>query len=328
MNGLRILKPRSIALIAILVSVLGHLYLFIGFPSFLFSKATPLEENIVAELRVEPVRKVQLSKPTAPAPSVRDDHSNAVGDGAKIEAGDGEENGGQGGEQAGQPFRVPEPGIYYYDAYLDGQYLQSASIEWQVDAKNGYRLYINIPYAFFGPFIFESRGKIDAYGLAPDFYLEHLGSRPVRFNRFDRDGTGGGKLFFSQKPEELKDIPPGTQDRLSLMMQLASLLGGNDQIDEKGTVREIPIANLDKLEIWRFQSQGEELSDAIFTMGPTVLRHYKRLPMKEQDLKRRNDIWLIKDFGWIPGRVRLENEKGRTIELFFKQLDPIADLPK
>jgi len=116
MNGLRILKPRSIALIAILVSVIGHLYLFIGFPSFLFSKAPPLEENIVAELRVEPVRKVQLSKPTAPAPSVRDDYSNAVGDGAKIEAGDGEENGGQGGEQAGQPFRLPEPGIYYYAA--------------------------------------------------------------------------------------------------------------------------------------------------------------------------------------------------------------------
>jgi hypothetical protein len=92
MNGLRILKPRSIALIAILVSVIGHLYLFIGFPSFLFSKAPPLEENIVAELRVEPVRKVQLSKPTAPAPSVRDDNSNAVGDGAKIGAGDGEKN--------------------------------------------------------------------------------------------------------------------------------------------------------------------------------------------------------------------------------------------
>ena len=89
---------------------------------------------------MEPVRKVQLSKPTAPAPSVRDDNSNAVGDGAKIGAGDGEKNGGQGGEQAGQPFRLPDSGIYYYDAYLDGQYLQSASIEWQVDAKNGYRL--------------------------------------------------------------------------------------------------------------------------------------------------------------------------------------------
>lgn len=67
----------------------------------------------------------------------------------------------------------------------------------------------------------------------------------------------GREVILSQKPDELKDIPPGTQDRLSLMMQLASLLGGNDQIDEKGTVREIPIANLDKLEIWRFQSQGK-----------------------------------------------------------------------
>jgi hypothetical protein len=247
-----------------------------------------------------------------------------VGEGVMIEAGDG----GQGGAQEGQAFRLPDSGIYYYDAYLDGQYLQTASIEWQVDPSNGYRLFINIPYAFFGPFIFESRGKIDAYGLAPDFYVEHLGSRPARFTRFDRDGKGGGKMFFSQKPEEMKDLPPGTQDRLSLMMQLASLLGGDDKIDEKGTVREIPIANLDSIETWRFQSQGEELSDAIFTMGPMVLRHYKRLPVKEKDFKRRNDIWLIKDFGWIPGRVRLENEKGRTIELFFKQLDPIADLPK
>ena len=324
MNGLRILKPRSIVLIALLISVLGHLYLFVGFPSFLFSKADPLEENFVAELRVEPIKKVKLSKPAAPTPTVQEASSNAVGDGAKIEAGDG----GQGGAQEGQAFRLPDSGIYYYDAYLDGQYLQTASIEWQVDPSNGYRLFINIPYAFFGPFIFESRGKIDAYGLAPDFYVEHLGSRPARFTRFDRDGKGGGKMFFSQKPEEMKDLPPGTQDRLSLMMQLASLLGGDDKIDEKGTVREIPIANLDSIETWRFQSQGEELSDAIFTMGPMVLRHYKRLPVKEKDFKRRNDIWLIKDFGWIPGRVRLENEKGRTIELFFKQLDPIADLPK
>lgn len=324
MNGLRIFKPRSIVLIALLISVLGHLYLFVGFPSFLFSKAAPLEENFVAELRVEPIKKVKLSKPAVPAPTVQEASSNAVGDGAKIEAGDG----GQGGAQEGQAFRLPDSGIYYYDAYLDGQYLQTASIEWQVDPSNGYRLFINIPYAFFGPFIFESRGKIDAYGLAPDFYVEHLGSRPARFTRFDRDGKGGGKMFFSQKPEEMKDLPPGTQDRLSLMMQLASLLGGDDKIDEKGTVREIPIANLDSIETWRFQSQGEELSDAIFTMGPMVLRHYKRLPVKEKDFKRRNDIWLIKDYGWIPGRVRLENEKGRTIELFFKQLDPIADLPK
>ena len=326
MNSLRLLKPRTIVLSAILISLMAHFYLFFGFPAFLFSKAVALEDTVVAELKVEQVKKVQLSKLKAPEPTVRDASSNAVGDGFKTEFLGNEGQGG--GEQEGQPFKVPESGVYYYDAYLDGQYLQTASIEWQFDPNQGYRLFINIPYAFFGPFIFESRGKIDAYGLAPDFYVEHLGSRPARFTRFDRDGKGGGKFFFSQKPEELKDIPPGTQDRFSLMMQLASLLGGDDQIDEKGTVREIPIANLDTVEIWRFQSQGEELSDAVTTMGPMVLRHYKRLPVKEIDKKRRNDIWLLKDFGWIPGRVRLENEKGRTFELFFKQVDPIADLPK
>lgn len=326
MTGLRLLKPRTIVLFAIFISLLVHFYIFVGFPSFLFSKAPPLEDVTIAELRVEPIKKVQLSKPPEPELSVQDESSNAVGDGAIVDAKGG--NGQSGLEQEGQPFRVPDPGIYYYDAYLDGQFIQTASIEWQFNLQSGYRLFINIPYAFVGPFIFESRGKIDAYGLAPDFYVEHLGNRPARFTRFDRDGQGGGKLFFSQKPDQLKDIPPGTQDRFSLMMQLASLLGGDDKIDEKGTVREIPIANLDTVEIWRFQSQGEELSDAIMTMGPMILRHYKRLPVKEIDNKRRNDIWLIKDFGWIPGRVRLENEKGRTFELFFKQVDPIGDLPK
>jgi hypothetical protein len=86
-----------------------------------------------------------------------------VGDGVVIESGSG--NGQGQTEQEGQAFRVPDPGIYYYDAYLDGQYLQTASIEWQFDPKLGYRLFINIPYAFVGPFIFESRGKIDAYGF-------------------------------------------------------------------------------------------------------------------------------------------------------------------
>ncbi len=111
MNGLRLLKPRTILLFAIVISVLTHLYIFVGFPSFLFSKAAPLEDVTVAELRVEPVKKVQLSKPPAPEPSVRDQSSNAVGDGEVIKPGGG---GGTGQvEQEGQAFRVPDPGIYY-----------------------------------------------------------------------------------------------------------------------------------------------------------------------------------------------------------------------
>ncbi|NDH79911.1 MAG: hypothetical protein EBY70_06705, partial [Burkholderiaceae bacterium] len=135
MNGLRLLKPRTIVLLAILISVFIHLYIFIGFPSFLFSKAAPLEDVTVAELRVEPIKKVQLSKPAAPEPSIRDQSSNAVGDGVVIESGSG--NGQGQTEQEGQAFRVPDPGIYYYDAYLDGQYLQTALIEWQFDPKLG-----------------------------------------------------------------------------------------------------------------------------------------------------------------------------------------------
>ena len=72
MNGLRLLKPRTIVLFAILISLMAHFYLFFGFPAFLFSKAVALEDTVVAELKVEQVKKVQLSKLKAPEPTVRD----------------------------------------------------------------------------------------------------------------------------------------------------------------------------------------------------------------------------------------------------------------
>ena len=131
MNGLRLLKPRTIVLLAIVISLLAHFYLFFGFPAFLFSKAAALEDTVVAELKVEQVKKVQLSKPKALEPTVRDASSNAVGDGFMTESAGGEGQGG--GEQEGQPFKVPESGVYYYDAYLDGQYLQtdgSGNLTW------------------------------------------------------------------------------------------------------------------------------------------------------------------------------------------------------
>ena len=45
-------------------------------------------------------------------------------------------------------------------------------------------------------------------------------------------------MFFSEKPEFTPTILPGTQDRFSLMFQFASLLNGDNKIDEAGLTSE------------------------------------------------------------------------------------------
>ncbi len=233
----------------------------------------------------------------------------------------GEQQGGA-ASQAGVAFKLPESGNFYYDSYVDGQKYQTGEIDWIVDG-NSYRLYVNIPYAFVGPFVFESRGSVDAYGIAPSIYWSQRGTRAPRYSRFDRNEKGEGQMFFSEKPEFTPEILPGTQDRFSLMFQLASLLNGDSKIDEAGSIRAIPVVDYNTLETWNFKSYGEATSEDIPSLGKSVNRHYALMQRENDPYKRQVDIWLAKDLEWLPGRIRSLESNGRVLELVFKQKNSI-----
>ncbi|WP_251371333.1 DUF3108 domain-containing protein [Polynucleobacter sp. TSB-Sco08W16] len=226
------------------------------------------------------------------------------------------------GNQQGAPFRLPQSGILYYDSYVDGQKYQTGEIDWIVEGNN-YRLYVNIPYAFVGPFVFESRGTVDAYGMAPAIYWSQRGTKAPRYSRFDRDGSGAGQMFFSEKPDFTPNIIPGTQDRFSLMFQLASLLNGDSKIDEAGSIRAIPVVDYNTLEMWQFKSYGEALNEDVPSLGVAINRHYALMQRENDPYKRQVDIWLSKDLEWLPGRIRSLESNGRVLELVFKQKNPL-----
>jgi hypothetical protein len=297
------------------LSLLGHLILFFGIPFFSFGSAPQIAEDLIirTELKLEPPKKIQIAK--APKKKIsKENSSNKVEDTKSLATGEqgGSEN------QKGAAFKLPESGIIYYDSYVDGQKYQTGEIDWIVDG-NGYRLYINIPYAFVGPFVFESRGTIDAYGMAPSIYWTQRGSKPPRYSRFDRDSKGGGQMYFSEKPEFTPAILPGTQDRFSLMFQFASLLNGDSKIDEAGSIRALPVVDYNTLEMWQFKSYGETVSEDIPTLGKSVNRHYALMQRENDPYKRQVDIWLAKDLEWLPGRIRSQESNGRVLELVFKQ---------
>ena len=303
-----------------LLSVLGHLILFFGLPFISFSEPAPIADDLIirTDLKVDPPKKIQITK--APKKIPKKSESTNVAEGLNLTT-----TGQQGGDSnlAGVAFKLPESGIIYYDSYVDGQKYQTGEIDWMVDGNN-YRLYINIPYAFVGPFVFESRGSVDSYGIAPIHYWSQRGSKPPRYSRFDRNESGRGRMFFSEKPEFTPEILPGTQDRFSLMFQLASLLNGDSKLDEAGSIRQIPVVDYNTLEMWNFKSYGETTSEDIPSLGKAVNRHYALMQRENDPYKRQVDIWLAKDLEWLPGRIRSQESNGRVLELVFKQKNPIA----
>lgn len=307
-----------------MLSLIGHFILFIGLPFFSFNQPPPIAEDLIlrAELKTEPPKKIQMSKSAKRVPKQSDLSTSSIDSGTNL-------NGQQGasGDQSGTAFKLPESGTIYYDSYVDGQKYQTGEIDWIVEGNN-YRLYINIPYAFVGPFVFESRGSVDAYGIAPSIYWAQRGTKPPRYSRFDRNDKGEGQMFFSDKPDFTPAILPGTQDRFSLMFQIASLLNGDSKIDEPGSIRSIPVVDYNTLEMWNFKSYGEKESEDIPSLGKSINRHYALMQRENDPYKRQVDIWLAKDIEWLPGRIRSLESNGRVLELIFKQKTPLPSTAK
>jgi len=319
------MKSLWIIAAALALSLLGHLIIFFGIPFFSFSSAPEISEDLIikTELKMEPPKKIQMAKAPKNKPPLAMQNSASIDDPNALNS-RGEQGGGS--NQKGVAFKLPQSGIIYYDSYVDGQKYQTGEIDWVAEG-NSYRLYINIPYAFVGPFVFESRGTIDPYGIAPSIYWTQRGTRAPRYSRFDRDENGAGQMYFSEKPEFTPTILPGTQDRFSLIFQIASLLNGDDKIDEPGSIRSIPVVDYNTLEMWQFKSFGEAINDDVPSLGTTTVRRYALMQRESDPYKRQVDIWLAKDLEWLPGRIRSQESNGRVLELVFKQKNPIDKLP-
>jgi hypothetical protein len=311
------MRSLRIVLLALFLSLVGHAILFWGIPYISFDSTPEISDDLVikAELKPSPPKKILIAR-TKPVKN----KSTTLANSGPAKSPVGEEGGGI--EQQGIPFKLPSSGIIYYDSYVNGQPYQTGEIDWIADGGT-YRLYINIPYAFVGPFVFESRGIIDAYGLAPIIYWSQRGARDPRYSRFDRNETGVGKMYFSDKPEYTPDIIRGTQDRFSLMFQMAALLNGDEKIDAPGSIRSIPVVDYNTLEMWHFKSYGESISDDVPSLGKSVNRHYALIQRESDPYKRQVDIWFSKDLEWLPGRIRAVESNGRVLELVFKQKNPL-----
>ena len=211
---------------------------------------------------------------------------------------------------AGVKFSVPPSGELQYDTFYNGVRNQPGTIHWTSNAQS-YEMVVSVPLPFVGTFVYSSHGRIDAFGLAPDQYIEKRGRRPedvAIFNRTDKN------IAFTRTPTTLP-LPDGAQDRFSMVMQLASLVRGDPAAYKPGVTQQFFVVDNNSGENWPVETIGDETIRT--AQGYLETRHFKRLPRHDGDL-RRIDVWLAPSLGWLPARIMQTEPNGTQFELVWR----------
>jgi len=149
-----------------------------------------------------------------------------------------------------------------------------------------------------------SRGVFDAAGLAPERFVDRRHGRDVRATNFQREA---GRLGHSGSPVTT-ELQPGTQDRLSWLLQLPAVLQSNPALAQPGAQVLMWVAvGRGAPQVWAFTVTGStrvELADG--TAVPALhLQRKSDLPYDQQV-----DVWLDPARQHLPLRVRLAAPPG------------------
>ena len=270
------------------------------------------QEHVLTATQPDAAAPAAASAPSAPdaasaATAASSANGNAAGAGA---AAPNAASASAAHATPGVKFSVPPSSDMQYDTFYNGVHNQPGTIHWTSDSQH-YEIVVSMPVPFVGPFTYSSHGRIDAFGLAPDQYIEKRGRRPEDVTIFNRTNK---QIAFTRTPTTLA-LPDGAQDRFSMVMQLASLVRGDPDAYKPGVTRQFYVADNNSGEIWPIETIGDETVRT--AQGFVGARHFMRLPRHAGD-DRRIDVWLAPSLGWLPARLVQTEPNGTQVELVWR----------
>ena len=156
-----------------------------------------------------------------------------------------------------------------------------------------------------GTLVQDSVGGVTAAGLAPNRYSERRGDRAPRSVSIDADRREA--LFGA---DVRRAVPPGVQDRLSAVVQLALLRQSRPALFERGATVELPMLGNSRVESvgWRVLGEETVATDA----GPVAALRLSRA-MVDAD-EPAIEVWLALDARIVPVRMRITEPNGRALD--------------
>jgi hypothetical protein len=185
---------------------------------------------------------------------------------------------------------------------FDGTFMQkgnatsgSGVLSWNIDGSS-YNLSLEATALVFFSQTERSEGKLSPQGLAPERYSSVRTGSSEKATHFIPEQ---GKIKFSNnKPDEILLL--GAQDRLSAVVQLAGIIGGDPERYKIVNRIQMQVADLDKAEIWEFNLQG--IGD--ITLPAANMQALKLIRTPRNEFDRRLEIWLSPQLGYLPIRIR------------------------
>ncbi len=176
-------------------------------------------------------------------------------------------------------------------------------LEWTV--KDGrYDASLAVRMVLLGTRSQTSVGRIGPQGLMPERFGER--QRDDAATHFDYEGQ---RVRFSRNRPDAP-LLPGTQDRLSVILQLAVRMQANPQDFEAGRELSMPVASSREVENWRWQVG--EMETLALPKGSVRARRLTRPALNERDSTI--ELWMAPTLQHLPVRIRVTQSNGDWLD--------------
>ncbi len=210
---------------------------------------------------------------------------------------------------------APASASITYNLFRNG--MQLGTISEQFDAKNGtYRATsearANGLLALFQrePVRFVSAGELTKAGLRPQRFE---GRQSGKSMAADFDWANNKLTLIHDGLHHALELPPGTQDRLSIMYQLMFAVRATHA---QAPFMDFTMTNGRKLERYRYSAQPDVTIDTPFRRLNTI----HLVKQREAD-DSGTEIWIAPDYGNLPVKVLIIEDDGVRYEQIVTQLD-------
>ena len=112
----------------------------------------------------------------------------------------------------------------------------------------------------------------------------------------------------------------GTQDRLSVFIQLGALLAAAPERYPPGTRISLATVSARAADVWAFTVEDEEALH--LPAGTISARKLQRLPRREHEHDQKAELWLAPALGYLPVRIRITQANGDFADLRLRSHAP------
>ena len=182
-------------------------------------------------------------------------------------------------------------------------YTARAELLWLQDGST-YEARLEVGAFLIGSRQFTSTGRVTADGLAPLRYSDK--ARNELAAHFDRERQ---RVTFSANTPDAP-LQSGAQDRVSVFVQLGSMIAGEPAKYPAGTTISLQIIGPRATEVWVITVDGEEKLN--LPGGELSALKLTRGISREFDVK--TEFWLAPRLGYLPARIRFTQANGDYVD--------------